>query len=252
MSLLRGSGPSLCLAISLGVTLACGGGGGDTTTPPPPAITITLNQTRAELLILRTINFGANVTNTSDTAVFWTVQEGAAGGTINAQGVYTAPGNAGTYHVAAAAQADPTKTATATIKADAVVYMSSPAGNMLPNESRQYTATVAGVTNQAVIWSIKEGVSGGTVTATGLYTAPATSGTYHITATSQADPSETGSATVIQTVSTLFTNSASPVSVEQVGPATTIEINRFAGFIGTVSFSGTGVPEGLFCAFEAV
>ena len=33
--------------------------------------------------------------------VKWSVQEGAAGGTVDAMGHYTAPANAGTYHVVA-------------------------------------------------------------------------------------------------------------------------------------------------------
>jgi hypothetical protein len=44
-------------------------------------------------------------------------------------------------------------------------------------------------------WSVAES-GGGTVTAAGLYTAPARSGTYHVVATSTADPSQSGQATV--------------------------------------------------------
>jgi hypothetical protein len=47
------------------------------------------------------------------------VQEGAAGGTITAGGVYTAPSAAGTYHVIGTSAADPSKSATATV----VVYV---------------------------------------------------------------------------------------------------------------------------------
>ena len=48
-------------------------------------------------------------------SVNWSVQEGSAGGTITSAGIYTAPAQAGTYHVIAANTADSTQTATATV-----------------------------------------------------------------------------------------------------------------------------------------
>src|SRR5215469_3811664 len=45
----------------------------------------------------------------------WTVQEGSAGGTITASGLYTGPDQVGTFHVVATFVADPPKSATATI-----------------------------------------------------------------------------------------------------------------------------------------
>jgi hypothetical protein len=54
-------------------------------------------------------------------------------------------------------------------------------------------------------WTIQEGQAGGTITSTGMltfgmytaiYTAPAASGTYHVIATSKADPTKSGSTTV--------------------------------------------------------
>ena len=45
----------------------------------------------------------------------WIVEEGAAGGSINSSGLYTAPQIPGTYHVVATAASDPSKTATAPV-----------------------------------------------------------------------------------------------------------------------------------------
>lgn len=45
-------------------------------------------------------------------------------------------------------------------------------------------------------WSVQEGPAGGTVTSSGMYTAPPVSGTYHVIATNKADPTKTGTATV--------------------------------------------------------
>jgi hypothetical protein len=50
---------------------------------------------------------------------------------------------------------------------------------------RQFTAAVTGA-NSGVSWKVKEGSAGGTVTSDGLYTAPSSTGTFHVTATSVA------------------------------------------------------------------
>jgi len=52
--------------------------------------------------------------------------------------------------------------------------------------TRQFTATVTGSANTAVTWIVQE-PGGGSITNAGLYTAPATAGTFHVVAVSQAD-----------------------------------------------------------------
>ncbi len=84
-----------------------------------------------------------------------------------------------------------------------------------------YTASVTGSGNTAVKWSIQEGASGGNITNKGLYTAPATVGTFHVIATSQADPGKSATATV--TVSSILDASfASNGSIST--PFTSIDI----------------------------
>ena len=68
--------------------------------------------------------------------------------------------------------------------------------NLNPNGTQQFTATVTGASDTSVIWTIQEGPSGGTVTGSGLYSAPATVGVYHVVATSNADPSKSATANV--------------------------------------------------------
>ena len=63
----------------------------------------------------------------------------------------------------------------------------------------QFTAQVTGSPDTSVVWSIREGATGGSISATGIYTAPATSGTYHVVAASHANPLETGTAAVTVT-----------------------------------------------------
>ena len=59
--------------------------------------------------------FAATVVGPANTAVTWSVQEGAFGGTVTSGGVYTAPSAHGTFHVVATSAYDPTRTATATV-----------------------------------------------------------------------------------------------------------------------------------------
>ncbi|MBK8793386.1 MAG: M4 family metallopeptidase [Holophaga sp.] len=59
----------------------------------------------------------------------------------------------------------------------------------------QFTASVTGNTNTSVTWT----ATGGTVSSTGLFTAPATTGTYTVKATSVADATKSASAAVTVT-----------------------------------------------------
>lgn len=61
--------------------------------------------------------------------------------------------------------------------------------------TQNFVASVTGTNNSSVTWSVTE-ANGGTITGTGVYTAPATPGTYHVTATSVSDNSKKASATV--------------------------------------------------------
>jgi hypothetical protein len=75
----------------------------------PPTATVLLNATQ---------QFSAQVTGTTNTAVTWTVDEGANWGTVSAAGLYTAPGTLPspvTATVRATSVADPGRSATATV-----------------------------------------------------------------------------------------------------------------------------------------
>src|ERR1700686_1020214 len=66
-------------------------------------------------------------------------------------------------------------------------------GTLNTGSSFTLKATVHNASNSAVTWSVVE-ARGGSITAAGLYTAPATPGTYTVKATSQSDPSASGTA----------------------------------------------------------
>jgi len=144
-----------------------------------------------------TQTFTATVTGSVNRQVNWTVQEGAAGGVITTNGVYTAPLTQGVFHVIAASQADSTKSITAAVTVPAVSVAISPSMPIVnEDEAQAFTALVNGSINTAVVWSIQEGTAGGAITANGVYTAPSTQGTFHIVATSQADSAKNSTATV--------------------------------------------------------
>ena len=66
------------------------------------------------------------------------------------------------------------------------------------NGTRQFIA--AGFANNSdVQWSVEEGAAGGTITSDGYYTAPATTGTFHIMATSVSDANKNAVASVTVT-----------------------------------------------------
>src|SRR5947209_6260554 len=64
------------------------------------------------------------------------------------------------------------------------------------NGSRTFASTVTGNANTAVSWSVV-GSGHGSVTSNGVYTAPATPGTYTVVATSQADPNKKAQVNVV-------------------------------------------------------
>jgi len=70
----------------------------------------------------------------------------------------------------------------------------------IPGERATFTATVTGTTNTTVLWSVQEGSAGGGITATSsntaIYTAPNSIGTFHVVATSQANPTKSATAQV--------------------------------------------------------
>jgi hypothetical protein len=134
--------------------------------------------------------FRATISGSSNTTVTWS----ATGGTITSGGVYTAGGAPGNFTVTATSAADPTKSATAAVAIQGPVQVSViPASVTLqPGQAQQFHATVTGTASTAVAWS----ATGGTISASGLYTAGQSTGSFTVTATLVADPSKSASASV--------------------------------------------------------
>jgi hypothetical protein len=116
------------------------------------------------------------------------------------------------------------------------VSISPTAAILTSGSSQQFTATVSGSTNTAVTWT----VSAGSISSSGLFTAPtvSTTTTVTVTATSQADATKTGSAIVTvtppappntfgyavqgATVGTTMSNSVSATRYQMIGQNGTV------------------------------
>jgi hypothetical protein len=107
---------------------------------------VTLSPESANLDACQPASFGALVTGSANSGVSWSVQEGDAGGTISAEGVYTAPSAPGTYHVIATTSADATRSVagTVTVGPEKVLSVAITPGNgtALANGTLAFSAMV--------------------------------------------------------------------------------------------------------------
>jgi Bacterial Ig-like domain (group 2) len=188
------------------------------------AIQISVSPTSASVRTGGQQQFSAYVSGSSNTAVTWST----SGGTITSSGLYTAPNSAGNYTVQAASVADPTKSASASIgvTAQAISITISPPSTAMPEQwQQQFTAAVSGTSNTGATWAVTQG--SGTITQTGLYTAPQVAETDIVSVTSQADATKSASATV--TVTALHSVSLT------WSPSTSSNINYYNVYRGTVN-----------------
>ena len=129
--------------------------------------------------------------------------------------------------VGAALTLDCSKTSLCGVATSVQVAVNPPAPTLQPYATQQFAATVTGTSNTAVNWTVTES-GGGSVSNSGLYTAPGTPGTFHVVATSVADPLESGTATV-----TVSSTSAVAVSISPTAP--TVAEDGTQQFMATVT-----------------
>ena len=221
-----------------------------------PVITVSVSPKTAATTTRGALTFSAVVAGTAagqSTAVTWSVQE-ASGGTVDASGHYTAPGTAGTFHVIASSVADPTKTDAATVLVTSIAVAISPrTAATTTGGALTFTAAVTGTLagqSAAVTWSVQE-AGGGTVDASGHYTAPGIAGTFHVIATSVADPTKRDTATV-SVVSSVVISAVSPVnafaceavqlSATVIGTSDTLVLWSVPTACGTITAAGVFTP----------
>jgi hypothetical protein len=164
------------------------------TVSQPIQVSISVSPTTANLQTGGQQQFSAYLSGTSNTAVTWS----ASGGTVTTNGLYGAPSAAGTYTVTAVSAADSTKSASAIVNVSAPQPISvsiSPTTVAMPEKwQQQFSVSVSGSSNTSVTWAIAKGT--GTISQSGLYTAPQAVETDVVTATSQADKTKSASATI--------------------------------------------------------
>lgn len=172
-------------------------------TPAGTSVAVAVEPNAPSVQPNQAVAFAATVTGAVNTSVAWSVVE-VGGGTVDATGRYVAPTGAGVFHVKAVSVADPAVSAAATVTVTqppppVAVSVTPSAPSVDACKGLTLSATVTGSSNGAVTWSILEGAAGGTVTTAGVYTAPTAGGTYHVVATSVADPTKSAVATVTVT-----------------------------------------------------
>jgi hypothetical protein len=227
--------PALLLVASF---LGCGGLVGSAPSQLPPSnITVTIVPSTASVLLGDPQTFTATVANTANTVVKWSVNGIPGGnatvGTVDTDGVYTAPANLPapvSVSVQATSAADSSKNSTAVVTLASGISVSVSPQTMLVElgASRPFTATVnsAGNPNRGVTWVISgsgcPGAACGTVDSSGTYTAPqvlTAPPSVFLTAISVADPSKSAMGTI--TVTSLFSLAvAGPSSVSAGNTAT--------------------------------
>ncbi|HUX67813.1 MAG TPA: hypothetical protein VMV31_10025 [Terriglobales bacterium] len=205
-------------------------------------VAVSLTPATATVVAGGSLQFSAVVANAANTAVTWSVNAtpggSAATGTISPSGLYTAPAafpGLNTVTIGVASVQDPQITASAVVTlAQPIVVTVTPAtASVNVGATQAFLAAVTGTSNTAVTWSVNSVAGGsaalGAIDANGNFTAPAAipaPATETITATSQADPTKSGSAQV---------TIVAPVAVT-VSPATaSLKAGQTQQFTATVT-----------------
>ena len=272
-SLSRAGRTFLLLAAVSTVVAACGASSTKGTltgvTPPiepAPTPSITLSPASAAAHVGgQVVSFTASVSGGASTALTWQVNGVAGGdstvGTVSETGQYQSPAvmpSPATVTVTAVAAANSVESGSASVALTAgaaisVTVSPSSATVLAGGGSQSFVASLSNATNAAVAWSVNGVVGGnavvGTISATGLFTAPAAppaEPTVTITAVSVQDPTQSAAASVLVTSTPppiLVTVSPS-AAILQAGTGTLTFTATVLNGPGAVSWQVNGVAGG--------
>ena len=239
----------IAAALSLSLLTGCGGGSSNSPGPMKLNVTVAPNANPVIVGVNLTQQFTASVSGTSNQAVTWSVAgascSGATCGTISSTGLYTAPPAVptmpATVTVTATSQADTKQFRNINVRIVDILVSVLPSSSMvaISGGTQQFTAQ----SNPAapVTWTVAGNgcamAACGTVSSTGLYTAPAAlpnPTTVTVTATSTAEGTSQGNAIV-----TLLPAASSRLKGNYAF--------HFSGFdnVGAVYSAGTFFSDGL-------
>lgn len=247
------------------ITAASGINAADNSTAPVAVITFGISPGSALLAQGGTQQFSATIQGLTNTGVTWSV-DGVAGGnttigTISATGLYTAPGQNGNHTVAATSAADTAVSVNASVTVNGAVAISPSAVTLITGTTQQFTATVQGVTNPTITWSV-DGVTGGnstvgTVSSSGLYTAPSRPGSHTVVASAGSSGSASAPLTIFSFVVSPNSANLSPGGTQQYtatiqGLTDTTVTWSVDGIAGGNTSAGTISNNGLYTAPKAI
>ena len=210
-------------------------------------ITISISPSSASLAPGGTQQFSATATGGS--SLTWS----ATGGTISSSGLYTAGSSPGNFSVTATSTINSSQKSSVpvTILSAISVGISPQSASLMAGQTQQFSATVSGSSNTGVTWT----ASGGTISGSGLYTAGSSAGSFKVTATSAADPSQSASATINIQSATAVSVSVTPSSVSLNSGQTQQFTAAVSGSTNTgVTWTATGgtiTSSGLYSAGSA-
>ena len=164
--------------------------------PTITSVAVTCNPSSVGVNATSQCNATVQGTGSFSSAVTWS----ASGGSINANGLLTAPGAADSVTVTATSTHDSTKSGTATVSVQASpptitsVAVTCNPSSVGVNATSQCNAAVQGTGgySSTVTWSASEGA----INASGLFTAATAAGDVTVTATSTQDTTKSGMATI--------------------------------------------------------
>ena len=189
-------------------------GSASVTLTSPPPVTVTVSPPSASVQLGHVVQFAATVQNTTPATVSWMVNGIPGGngtvGTISSSGLYAAPSSMpspATVTVQAASATTPSAVGSASVTLTSpppvTVAISPTSTSVRVGHTRQFAATVHNASVTTVTWKVN-GITGGngsvgTVSSSGLYTAPnakPSPSDVTVSAVSTADPTKSAGAAV--------------------------------------------------------